>query len=128
MGEVKGLQKVLGNKKDIKPNVGNWQWKADSPWPPVNLITKTRFWDDKVYEEIRSRLGKAAPEINLIPGGAYASCHLGKQSQQEEEHDVEGELIWEGEGPKPADWGKVCNACYSCLPIVTVHCFFLLVL
>ena len=106
---------TLAQRIDIRPQVGHWRWMESSPWPPLGLITKTTFWTSDAYSEIRTRLSRPAPTIQLLPGGQYGSCQLmGDDAQLAavEEEDPLGEIIWEGEGDPPPKPKTVCyGAC-----------------
>ena len=67
------LANLLRTRTDIKPNMtgANWEFAADSPWPPVQRILKTVFWTADIYSSIRERISRPAPVVELEEKSDY---------------------------------------------------------
>ena len=69
--EAGSLSRSLRNRTDIRPLLYGWTWSEASPWPPVKAVLKTAFWSDPMYEQMRERLVRAAPEVAVEEGGEF---------------------------------------------------------
>ena len=69
LGEIPALQSMLNNRTDIKVNVGSWKWSAASPWPPISTVKRTPLWSSDTYKDVRDRLLRPAPTVQLTTGG-----------------------------------------------------------
>ena len=73
LGEIPSLEAMLRSKADIKVTVGNWRWSATAPWPPVECIKRCGLWSHPMYQDIRDRLLRPAPTVNLTVGGEFVT-------------------------------------------------------
>ena len=73
LGEIPALEAMLHNRNDIKVNVYQWRWSSQSPWPPLKSVLATQLWSNKLYQDVRDRLLRPAPSVQLITGGQFVT-------------------------------------------------------
>ena len=73
LGEIPALEAMLHNLNDIKVNVYQWRWSSQSPWPPLKSVLATQLWSNKLYQDVRDRLLRPAPSVQLITGGQFVT-------------------------------------------------------
>ena len=67
------MEAMLHNRNDIKVNVYQWRWSSQSPWPPLKSVLATQLWSNKLYQDVRDRLLRPAPSVQLITGGQFVT-------------------------------------------------------
>ena len=90
LGEIPALQSMLHNRTDIKVNVGSWKWSAASPWPPISTVKRTPLWSSDTYKDVRDRLLRPAPTVQLTTGGEFITIDTrGAESTAEPDEPLE---------------------------------------
>ena len=57
-------------KAALRPYLHNWEWRAETPFPPLSYTMSAPLWKDDDYEGIRQRLLKPLPQLQLTFEGA----------------------------------------------------------
>ena len=90
LGEIPALEAMLINRNDIKVNVYQWKWSSQQPWPPLKAVLGTQLWSGPQYQEVRDRLLRPAPTVQLTTGGQFVTVDTrGSEPVPGDVHDSE---------------------------------------
>ena len=83
-GEATAIARLLRVRSDVRPHLqGGWTWTPEAPYPPLKAVESSIFWTDPMYESVRDRLLRAAPQVNLSVGGGFLTLRTAKFKEAE---------------------------------------------
>ena len=73
VSEAQSVARVLIQPRDVRPSLTSSQflWTEEKPYPDLQTILAVPLWKDESYHQLRERLRKPAPTVDIQEGGSF---------------------------------------------------------
>ena len=79
------VKSVVTHHNDYKFNLSHWKPQPGEVEPPLELILKTALWSAPAYTDLRDRLQRPAPSVNVTKGGQFVTVNIRSKEVQASE-------------------------------------------